>query len=178
MKSVGIAFWRIIFVILLVAVFYFAWKPSPAIMQVPWMPAWLGNWFDQHDFAKNVIGFGILALAGFTAWDRGPVKTGTRLWSWRGLRTSRDGKLLAAFCVLVVVLELGQLALPKRVCDWADVLAGWLGIALAWCLNRFKGLLVAARGSADGAARSNSLPRPARLPGKEDRKASRCVKIL
>jgi len=154
-KRVGIALWRSIFVILLMAVFYLAWKPSPAIALVPWMPAMLGSWFDQHDFTKNVVGFGILAAAGFMAWKR-PSHTGNQK-SLRRLKTFPNGKLFVAFCLLVVVLELGQLTLPKRNCDWVDVLAGWSGVALAWCLNRVKDVVVATGGSAAGAARSKFL---------------------
>jgi VanZ family protein len=114
--------WRCLFAILFLAVVYFSWKPSPAIAQVPWFPQLLAAWLDQHDFSKNVLGYGVFAMSGFMAWSTPASAVVNHLM------------LLLSFCLLIAILEVGQLALPHRVCDWADVLAGWLGVLLAWSI--------------------------------------------
>ena len=131
-------FWAVLasragFAILLLAVVYLSWKPSPSFAQLPALPTGLGRWLDQHDFIKNLVGYGLLAWTGFLGWAR--TKPQYRSIPHVALRDSRrDFTLLAAFYLLVVVMELGQLVLPKRTCDWADVLAGWLGVTLAWAI--------------------------------------------
>jgi hypothetical protein len=122
--------WRWTFLVLLVSVTYLSWKPSPSIAQVSWIPAALGRWFDQHDFSKNVIGYGVFALTGFAAWSR-PMHLPADQPSNYLIHSL---VLLACFCATVAVLELGQLALSHRTCDWADILAGWTGIVLVWAI--------------------------------------------
>jgi hypothetical protein len=119
--------WRVVFVGLLGAVVYLSWKPEPSIYQISWMPKVLGGWFDAHDFLKNTLGYGVFGLTGFVAW----CQPGLHMRPAR-----RSFLLLACFCTVAVVLELGQLALPHRVCDWSDVLAAWAGITLAWAIFR------------------------------------------
>jgi hypothetical protein len=134
---------RCIFAILFLAIVYFSWRPSPAIAQISWLPSALGVWLDQHDFSKNVIGYGLFALSGFFAWPS------TRQAELPVRSTSKPRinhlSLLIAFCLLVVLLELGQLALPRRVCDWVDVLAGCTGILLAWSVSQLARFFLAAR---------------------------------
>lgn len=120
---------------LLAAIVYLSWKPSPSIIQVPWIPAPIGCWFDHHDWTKNMLGFGTLAFASFMAWAvRTPCPAATTIW--RRPRRATEAEVLACCFALVVALELGQLALPKRTCDWRDVLAGWAGGIVAWSLFR------------------------------------------
>src|SRR5690348_1189643 len=123
--------WRVAFWVLLFAVVYLSWKLSPSFADVPWLPAALGRGLDRHDFTKNLIGYGVFALIGFIAWS---TPTGFHAAPRGGsIRRSLSNRtLLLCFCLLVVLLELGQLALPHRVCDMADVLACWTGILLAW----------------------------------------------
>lgn len=121
---------RVTFFVLLFAVVYLSWKPNPSIAQVSWIPAALGHWFDQHDFSKNLIGYGVFGLMAFAAWSR-PMHVHA---DYPSSYARRSITLLACFCALVVMLELGQLVLPYRTCDWADVLAGWTGIVLAWAI--------------------------------------------
>ena len=125
-----VGLWRLAFLAMVVGAVYLSWKPSPAIIEVRWIPVVVGQWFDEHDFTKNLIGYGTLAFTGFMAWaqrrERSAIAKRPR---WPISLT--DTKLLVSFCLLVVALELGQLALPRRTCDWADVLAGWTGILLA-----------------------------------------------
>jgi hypothetical protein len=117
------------------------------------MPAVLGGWFDQHDFAKNVIGYGVFAFTGFVAWS----------WPANVPRLSRRGysrrslTFLFGFCALVLVLELGQLALPYRTCDFADVLAGWTGILLAWAILQIARFIL----SGGTVRQASSQPHPA-----------------
>lgn len=118
------------FCLLLCVIVYLSWKPSPSIAEIPWMPTLLGQWFDHHDFSKNLIGYGIFGLSGFIAWSR-PANVHRRAQ----VRLARRSiLLLVCFCALVLILELGQLALPHRTCDWRDMAAGWLGILLAWSI--------------------------------------------
>lgn len=118
------------FVALLFAVVYLSWKPYPSIVEVRLMPTAIGVWFDQHDFSKNLIGYGIFGLTGFIAWSKPTSVQGAPQSSV----AMRSLKLFACFWALVLVLELGQLALPHRTCDWDDMLAGWMGLTLAWAI--------------------------------------------
>ena len=123
--------WRLTFFVLLVAVVYLSWKPSPSIMQVGWIPPVLRKWFDANDGWKNFIGFGLLALASLMAW-RHPA--GNLHETRRFVRGHRELKVFLGFCCFVVVMEIGQLALPLRTCDLKDILAGWAGGLMAWAL--------------------------------------------
>jgi Acetyltransferase (GNAT) domain/VanZ like family len=120
--------WRCAFFVVLAAAVYLSWKPSPGIREVIWIPPRLGTWFDENDGWKNVIGFGLVAVFLLAGWGDEP-----RL---RGSTQSRSNQLtlLLSFFCLVVFLELGQVILPMRTCDWKDVLAGWFGGAIAWAL--------------------------------------------
>jgi hypothetical protein len=129
------AFWRLLCIFLLVAVVYFSWKPSPSIVQAAWVPRKIGLWLDEHDFAKNLIGYGALAFTIFMAWARTgakPQEQGRR----SVFLSIRERNLVIGFCSTVVVLELGQFAMRNRVCDWRDIIAGWSGGFLAWFLFR------------------------------------------
>ena len=143
---------RAVFFLPLVAVIYLSWKPAPSISEVPWIPALLGRWFDQHDFCKNVIGYGAFGLSGFIAWCKplNPEAVAPRSCARRSV------VLLSGFCALVLILELGQLALPHRTCDWADVLAGWMGIGLAWSIFEVGRFILFGRTSGSVAFQSDS----------------------
>src|SRR5262249_6990720 len=114
------------FVALLAAVVYLSWKPSPSISQVGWIPPVLRAWFDGNDGWKNFIGFGLLALALLKGWR---YRAGDSSKAW-----PRERKLFLGFCCFVVIMEIGQLALPLRTCDWRDVLVGWASGVMAWAL--------------------------------------------
>ena len=121
--------WRLLFFALLLAVIYLSWKPSPAILRVQWIPRLLAAWFDENDAWKNVIGYGLLALTLLMAW-RSPERAQHAQTPPAGRH--RELKLFLGFCCFVELMEIGQLALPLRTCDWKDVLAGWCGGLLAW----------------------------------------------
>lgn len=98
-------------------------RPEPSLGDIGFVPrSWV--WiFDSHDFLKNMAGFGGLAAALHLAvgdWRTETWRAAARRAAWLGL--------------LVVSLELAQLGLPERSCDWRDVVAGWIGIALASAL--------------------------------------------
>jgi hypothetical protein len=121
--------WRLAFFTLLATVVYLSWKPSPSITHVGWIPRPVGVWFDDNDAWKNIIGFGLLGLTMLLGWRHtAQTPPGSRYSPNRTVEL----KLLLGFCCFVVLLELGQLVLPLRVCDWRDVLAGWSGGFLAW----------------------------------------------
>jgi glycosyltransferase involved in cell wall biosynthesis len=137
---------RVVFVGLFGVVVYLSWKPEPSIYQVSWMPRALAGWFDAHDFLKNAIGYGVFGLIGFVAWCQpGP--------QMRSVRSSLI--LLACFCAFALILELGQLALPYRVCDWRDVLAAWVGIAVVWAMFQLARFFLTGRISHPDSAHSH-----------------------
>ena len=95
-------------------------KAVPSLSDVPHVPrAWVA-FFDTHDFLKNALGFGGLAAAvQFASFGMRPPASGPVLW--------RTGGLM----VTVAALELAQVFLPERSCDWHDIVAGCLGIAIS-----------------------------------------------
>lgn len=98
----------------------FELKPNPSLKGVNSIPGEWISFIDDHDFLMNVIGFGGLAATiqfGFLGFYREPWPDVARRAAWLG--------------GVVVLLELTQLFLPRRSCDWHDVAAGWLGIAMA-----------------------------------------------
>lgn len=109
-----------IFAGVVAVVLYFELKPQPSIASAPFMPRPLGLFFDEHDFLNNILAFGALAAAthyAFCGWRR---ENGSRLFG------------RAAIVALgVVALEFAQAFVPNRSCDWHDMVAGWIGIAVA-----------------------------------------------
>ncbi|OWP61960.1 hypothetical protein CDA63_16720 [Hymenobacter amundsenii] len=115
-------------------VLYLSWLPWPQLRTTGLLPAWLAAWSDQaaNENIRTAVPFlGLGLLTGGWLLDRGR-------WSWRGG--------LGAWAVLTAlagVAEAGQLLLPHRSCDPADVLwgaggalAGLLLLAgLAWLLR-------------------------------------------
>ncbi len=114
------------FALLLAGVVYLSVRPPLALATVPWIPHPLGAWLDGHNFVANVVAFGVLAGVGLMAFAR-PAGRWHPAW------------VLGAVGGLVVALELVQLRLPGRVCDWRDVAAGWIGAAGAWGVWRSVG---------------------------------------
>jgi VanZ family protein len=103
----------------LAAVGYLALKPSPDARSIPFLPLNWAQWLDRHDTFNNVAAFAVLAA--LVHWTlsgrrREPVRTLLQRMLW-----------LEA---IVVGLELAQLWLPARSCDWRDMLAGLGGIVL------------------------------------------------
>ncbi|WP_353567793.1 hypothetical protein [Haloferula sargassicola] len=93
-----------------------SWIPDPRLGRIGWLGQ-VGEWSDRHDQLRT--GIPVLLLA--TLVGLWLTVTGKHLAWW-----------LAAFFVLtdlVVVVELGQLFIPGRNCDPADMLWGGLGAA-------------------------------------------------
>jgi len=141
LSGTGASFWRICGRVLAVVaalaglalILFLALRASPSVAKMNVLPKAWGKAVDAHDFARNVAGF-----------------LGLRLWleiCLRPLAAAWSDRLLArttlAVAVLVAGLELVQLFLPKRVADVQDVIAGWLGLALAvvvvWILKKAAG---------------------------------------
>lgn len=85
-------------------------KMQPEVRFLPGMPLAVGRWLDEHDFAKNFFGFGLLTLAMHLALPG-------KLW--------RNATVVAA---LVAAIELVQLFMPHRFADWKDILMGWSAV--------------------------------------------------
>lgn len=95
---------------------YLQFRPDPSLPPVPKPLGGVRDYFDIHDFSKNMFGFAVLALTMHLAFDGGGV--------------DRPGRRTVVLAAVIVLLELAQLALPTRTCDWRDVAAGWLGIVV------------------------------------------------
>lgn len=107
-------------IVALAAIFFLELRSKASLADLRWMPRELVRFFDSHDFLNNVVAFGgLAATAHFAA-------TGWNREAW-----PRVVRRTALMCALVVALECAQLLRPQRVCDWHDVVAGWLGLGLA-----------------------------------------------
>jgi hypothetical protein len=126
----GVGRWP--FYIVLSLVTYLSIRPAPEAASVPFIPRDLGFWFDRHDFIRNLLGFGCLALAGFA--NAGFAKADALPARLPRLGTVRlvAGRWLAGMLGIVVLLEVGQALLPRRTPHWQDVAAGWLAILIVW----------------------------------------------
>lgn len=100
-------------VLALAATLYAGLKTTPEMRSLPGMPVAWGDWLDAHDFLKNTVGFAVLAGAAHFAFPR------------------RVALNAGALALLVVGIELTQRLLPQRIFDLNDIVAGWLGVALA-----------------------------------------------
>ena len=109
-------------------------RESPHLSELQWMPTSLGQWIDSHGVGRNVVAFGLVALA-LSA----------------GRRSTRQ---IFAWClglaVLAATLEVAQLWLPRRVFDWKDIAAGWAGIAVAGSIVYWSRSLVRGSDREDG----------------------------
>jgi hypothetical protein len=94
-------------------------RARPSLSDILWVPrAWV-HFFDGHDFLNNLAGFAGLAATVHFALAHAEAT--------RRHLLQRAGLLALG----VAGLELLQAFRPLRSCDWHDVAAGWLGVALA-----------------------------------------------
>ena len=106
---------------LLISVFYFSWLPNPEIGSKSYFPKAIGHWINYYGNLRTAVPFALLGGLG----EFFIKKNGTR----------PRLVLLGLLLLIVTVAELGQLVLPKRHFDWADI--GWgavgsvVGIAVA-----------------------------------------------
>ena len=120
------------FLLILAAILFFTFRASTNVSELSWMPQRWGWWLDEHDEFRHFIGFAVFAGAGFML-NFDPIFNRSRSRFIRKFRSSRNhtGRL-GGFLVLVYVLELAQLAMPRREFDWLDVVNGWGGVLFAW----------------------------------------------
>lgn len=100
---------------------YLAWRPSPFLSELSWLPESFARWADHHaqSNSRTAIPFFILGLVGALV---GPA-TASKGLAWMAF---------AALIGLSVLLELGQLWAPGRHPTVADVLWGWTGLSAGW----------------------------------------------
>jgi VanZ family protein len=96
--------WRVIFVVLVVAVGYLALTPQP--------PQKLDTGWDK---LNHVLAFAALACAVSLGW---PLSKQRRLW------------LLVGLILLGGLIEVLQLYVPGRFSEWQDLLADTIGVTL------------------------------------------------
>jgi hypothetical protein len=112
MTAAGKKALRLLCVACLLGLFAFlAWRRSPWLQEIPWLPRWLGQWADRHGDLRNLpafagLGLGLIFALGF-----------------------RPG-LLAGLGV-AIVLEVVQLWIPGRYFSWMDIVASCLGVLAA-----------------------------------------------
>lgn len=106
---------------------FFAWRSSPRLGQLHWLPRDLTRWADRHGVARNVVGFFALGSLAFALMGR----------RWPQV-------LLVS--VFATALEVAQLWIPHRIFDRKDIYASLLGVALAWIV--VTGIARALRGHA------------------------------
>jgi hypothetical protein len=96
------------------------------------LPARLAGPVSRGLLASHLWSFALLALTGVTAARTGQV--------WR---------VIAVMAAIGVGIELGQLAIPGRACEWQDLRDDGVGMAIGWAAAR---LFMAARVWQTGAA--------------------------
>ncbi len=127
-------FFRLVTFLVLAGVFgvvlWCALAPSPDLVNIEWMPRWIGKWADANPTFRNFPAFGILAMgfyaAGFAWFDprRGAGQCALAF----------IGAVTASFAA--VAMEVAQVRLPGRFFDPDDIawsMAGALtGAFVAW----------------------------------------------
>lgn len=94
---------------------FLALRASPYLVEIRWLPRWIGEAADQHGVLRNVPAFAV--LFGVLAY----------------CMNRRDGlTVFVVTAVLASFLELVQLWVPGRSSDWKDVLASWAGAGIGW----------------------------------------------
>jgi hypothetical protein len=103
----------------LIGIFGFlAWRGSPYLAEITWIPEWLGRWADANGVVRNLPAFAMLTTVIILIF---------------GLQSRVV--VLASVMMAAVVLELGQWWLPGRVFDWKDVLTSWLGVGVGFIFS-------------------------------------------
>jgi hypothetical protein len=123
---------KVVFCGCLAVVVYLSFRADPHVVSVAFIPREVGSWFDRHDFIRNLLGFGCLALAGFTRTSFAEAGALSIRFPRLGTFRLTAGRWLAGMLGIVVVLEIGQTLLPRRTSDWQDVAAGALAILIVW----------------------------------------------
>ncbi len=112
--------------LLIVLIFIASWAPDSRMAAQPWVPGWLAKWADRSPNIRTAVPF--IPLAFLLTWG----------FKWRGIKYPALGSLLMCGACLGLA-ELGQLFLPARTADVADLWWGAAGIAAglgcAWVLR-------------------------------------------
>lgn len=134
--------------VLVVSVVYLSLRASPSMQEISWLPRELAGWADRHAHLRHAVGFVLVSMFALSLLGaRGRGSSHRKIPDF--LRS--DSPILAALCLLVAVLELAQLFLPRRSCDWEDILAGMCGIGIGWICSFFARCLSNPGQDGDGA---------------------------
>ena len=126
---VKVAFWTSLGVVL-----FYTLRPSLYGERVHGMPRAVASWIKLHDGASNVLMFVVLGSLGFWYGWRPRPTAADPIAGLSPVRRNRRCLRMIGFLGLVALLELAQVWIPGRVCDWQDIAAGWAGILIAWLL--------------------------------------------
>lgn len=101
-------------------------RSSPAISTVWWIPRFVANWADRHGRFDNFPAYGMMGVPFFM------IASAFRRQVW----------VFAVLSLIIISLELTQLAIPTRHCDVWDMFWGCMGLLAAWAicetLKRFR----------------------------------------
>ena len=98
--------------LLSILVLYYSWLTEPSFSNESYLPQWLITWTDYYGRIRTAVPFFILGFFGYL-FNKNSFKAFVLLISYSFL--------------LVLLAEIGQLFLPLRFPDWADVILGTLG---------------------------------------------------
>lgn len=110
-------------------ILYFGLVPTQPNARLNELPFTVRKWLNTHDEFANFAVFGVFS---FLAFALPPYGSGSGL----AAATTAPSFRLSLLLVLVVGLELVQLAVPGRFCDWRDIAMGSAGVITAWVINR------------------------------------------
>lgn len=101
----------LIFVFGSVIVFYLSWLPDPDVGSNWYFPKWLGDWTNKNGNLRTAVPFLFLGLfSSYTIYRK-----------FQSARFYLQFLLLLILIAISLIAEAGQLFLPKRHFDWADV---------------------------------------------------------
>lgn len=106
----------VIAVALFFSIVYFSWIPSPRLTEVSWLPSWVSKWADENERLRTAVPFVGLGLVIGVAFIHQQQLWRKGWWQWWIILTG-----------LAAGVELGQLALPRRVFDLIDIFWGSAG---------------------------------------------------
>lgn len=94
-------------------------RSSSNMETVSWMPGEIAHWCEHHGRLRNLPAFFLLGM---------PFLIALR-------RPNQRLIAIAALSLFGAVLELAQLAIPRRWFDWHDITLTWCGLWSAWLLS-------------------------------------------
>ena len=105
----------------LIVIFYFSWIPDSDLLHTGFFPKEWKYWIDDLKNFRTIYPFIGLGYFGQSAFKK------------LGKLEAFVGVILLSL-MIVSLAELGQLLLPERHFDWADIMYGFLGASLGACL--------------------------------------------